>query len=135
MSKVLGKNAILQLAGTDISTWCNSADFQRVVDLLDSHTFVDTAKEVAPGLVDATLSVSGLYDDLATLIDAYMNTNFTDTDGFTVNLYPVGTASGKAYYTGQAFMRSESIGINVAELETFSFDLQFSGGVTRTTVA
>lgn len=135
MSKSLGKNAILQTAGTDISTWCNSTDFQRVVDLLDSHTFADTAKEVVPGLTDATVSVGGFYDDLATLIDAYMNTLYTDTDGFTVNIYPVGTASGKAYYTGQAFMRSQSISMNVAELTTFSFDLQFSGGASRTTVA
>lgn len=135
MGKSLGKNCIVQLAGTDISTWCSSADFQRVVDLLDSQTFVDTAKEVVPGLTDATLGLSGLYDDLATLIDQTLNTMLTDTDGFTINLYPVGTASGKAYYTGQGFARNQSIPMNVAELTTWSFDIQFSGGVTRTTVA
>ena len=135
MGKSLGRTAIIQTVGTDITTWCNSADFQRVVDLLDSHTFTDTAKEVLPGLADATVGIGGFYDDLATLIDAYMNTMFNDSDGFTVNIYPVGTASGKAYYTGQAFMRSQSIPLNVAELTTFSFDLQFSGGAARTTVA
>lgn len=135
MGKSLGSTARLQCLGNQLATFCNSTDFQRVVDLLDAHTFGDTAKEVVPGLTDATVSVSGIYDDLATLIDAFMDSMFTDTDGFTVNVYPVGTGSGKAYYTGQAFMRSQSIPMNVSELTTFSFDLQFSGGAARTTVA
>lgn len=134
MSKILGSVAVFVMNAVTISTFINQTDFQRVVDLLDSHTFGDAAKEVVPGLTDATCSVSGLYDDVAADIDARMNTAFTDADGFVVSIYPVGTAAGKQYYTGTAFMRNYGIGLNVAELETFSFDLQFSGGASRSTV-
>lgn len=132
MGKVHGKHAELTLNGVTITTYCNSFDFQRVVDLLDTHTFGDSAKEVIPGLTDATISVSGLYDDVATEIDAHLNSMFGQASGGLCSIWPAGDSfTTYARYGGTAFMRNYSIGMNVSEVTTHSFDLQFSGGVTR----
>ena len=142
MAQTLGRVAIIQIAGVDISTYCNQTDFNRVCNLLDSHTFGDSAVEKVPGLSDATIGISGPYDNAnATVntVDLTLNSCYTASvpggTGYTLNLYPVGTASGKAYYQGTCFLTNEKIGIPQAALQTFSFDHQFSGGATRTVVA
>lgn len=134
MAKTLGKNAVVQLNGTTITTWLTQSDLQRMNDLLDSATYGDTAKESTLGLVDGTFTAQALYDDVAANIDGVVNTAFGTAAGVVLNLYPVGTTSGSAYYTGTVMVRNERLGIPVGGLQTLAFDLQFSGGVTRSVV-
>lgn len=141
MAQSLGKNAIVQIAGVNVSTYINQTDFNRVCNLLDSHTFGDTAVEKVPGLSDATMGMSGPYDDspaATNTIDLTLNSCYTASipggTGYTMQLYPVGTASGKAYYTGTAFLGNEKLGIPVGGTIGWSMDHQFSGGATRTLV-
>lgn len=142
MAQTLGKNAVVQINGTIITTWCNQADLNRVCNLLESHTFGDAAVEKVPGLSDASVSLGGFYTDenAATVaIDLVLNSLYTASIpggvGFTINIYPVGSASNKAYYTNVGFLASEGIGMPIGGLETWKADLQFSGGASRSTVA
>lgn len=141
MGKLLGASAVIQVNGTVITTYCNQTDFNRVCNLLDSHTFGDTSVEKVPGLADATVRMGGPFDDAnatVTNIELVLNSCYTASlpggTGFTINIYPAGSASNKAYYTGVGFLGNEGIGLPVGGLETWQADLQFSGGASRSTV-
>ena len=52
----------------------------------------------------------------------------------TLNLYPEGADSGDAYYTGTALVTGASVAVTMDGVISRTFNVQFSGGVTHTTV-
>ena len=112
----------------DLSDTLTSVDFPETIDTGEVTAFGATSKAYLVGLRDATISVSGLFD---ATIDGYIIGTEPATRTFIFG--PAGSTGGNVKYTGECILTSYSISNPVADVVTYSLDLQVTGDVTRTT--
>ena len=112
----------------DISDVLVSVDFPEIVETGETTAFGATSKSYIVGLRDATISISGLWD---ATVDGYIIGTEPATRTFIFG--PAGSTSGYVKYTGECILTNYSVSSPVADVVTFSLDLQCTGGVTRTT--
>lgn len=112
----------------DLSDVLVSVDFPEVVETGETTAFGATSKSYIVGLRDATISVSGIWDST---VDGYIIGTEPATRTFIFG--PAGSTSGYVKYTGECILTNYSVSSPVADVVTFSMDLQCTGGVTRTT--
>jgi len=128
-----GKSTDFELDDTggtsrSLSNVLTSVDFPETIDTAESTAFGSTSKSYLVGLRDATISVSGLWD---ATVDGYIIG--TEPASRTFIFGPAGNTSGNVKYTGEAILTNYSVSAPVADVVTFSLDLQVTGNVTRTT--
>jgi predicted secreted protein len=130
---VHGKSTDFELDDTggtsrSLSNVLTSVDFPETIDTAESTAFGSTSKSYLVGLRDATISVSGLWD---ATVDGYIIG--TEPASRTFIFGPAGSTGGNVKYTGEAILTNYSVSAPVADVVTFSLDLQVTGNVTRTT--
>jgi hypothetical protein len=130
---VHGKSTDFELDDTggtsrSLSNTLTSVDFPETIDTGEVTAFGATSKAYLVGLRDATISVSGLFD---ATIDGYIIGTEPATRTFIFG--PAGSTGGNVKYTGECILTSYSISNPVADVVTYSLDLQVTGDVTRTT--
>ena len=117
----VGANAVAEVIGFNID---------ETNDTVEDTSLTDTAKSYLVLRKDATGTIECHWDE-------------TDTNGqesldvgssVTLNLYPEGADSGDAYYTGTAIVTGASVAVTMDGVISRTFNVQFSGGVTHTTV-
>lgn len=117
----VGTNAVAEVVGFNID---------ETNDTVEDTTLTDTAKSYLVLRKDATGTIECHWDE-------------TDTNGqealdvgssVTLNLYPEGADSGDAYYTGTAIVTGASVAVTMDGVISRTFNVQFSGGVSHTTV-
>ena len=117
----VGANAVAEVIGFNID---------ETNDTVEDTTLTDTAKSYLVLRKDATGTIECHWDE-------------TDTNGqesldvgssVTLNLYPEGADSGDAYYTGTAIVTGASVAVTMDGVISRTFNVQFSGGVSHTTV-
>ena len=117
----VGTNAVAEVVGFNLD---------ETNDTVEDTTLTDTAKSYLVLRKDATGTIECHWDE-------------TDTNGqealdvgssVTLNLYPEGADSGDAYYTGTAIVTGASVAVTMDGVISRTFNVQFSGGVTHTTV-
>jgi predicted secreted protein len=128
-----GKSTDFELDDTggtsrSLSNVLTSVDFPETIDTAESTAFGSTSKSYLVGLRDATISVSGLWD---ATVDGYIIG--TEPASRTFIFGPAGSTGGNVKYTGEAILTNYSVSAPVADVVTFSLDLQVTGNVTRTT--
>lgn len=135
-----GKGAAFQLdnsAGSlvDLSTYLDEVSFPRTIETGETTTFQSTSKTYVVGLRDATVSLSGKYDPTADAhfsgVDSALAAGSIDSVSFEYG--PAGSASGAVKYSGEALLTSYEVSAPVADVITFSAELQVTGDVTRGT--
>ena len=112
----------------DISDVLNSVDFPEIIETAETTAFGATSKSYIVGLRDATISVSGIWDST---VDGYIIGTEPATRTFIFG--PAGSTSGYVKYTGECILTNYAISNPVADVVTFSLDLQVTGDVTRGT--
>ena len=130
---VHGKSTDFELDDTggtsrSLSNVLNSVDFPETIETAETTAFGATSKSYIVGLRDATISVSGLWD---ATVDGYIIGTEPATRSFIFG--PAGTTGGNVKYTGEAILTNSSVSAPVADVVTFSLDLQVTGNVTRGT--
>ena len=130
---VHGKSTDFELDDTggtsrSLSNTLTSVDFPETIDTGEVTAFGATSKAYLVGLRDATISVSGLFD---ATIDGYIIGTEPATRTFIFG--PAGSTGGNVKYTGECILTSYSISNPVADVVTYSLDLQVTSDVTRTT--
>jgi predicted secreted protein len=130
---VHGKSTDFELDDTggtsrSLSNVLTSVDFPETIDTAESTAFGSTSKSYLVGLRDSTISVSGLWD---ATVDGYIIG--TEPASRTFIFGPAGSTGGYVKYTGEAILTNYSVSAPVADVVTFSLDLQVTGNVTRTT--
>ncbi len=130
---VHGKSTDFELDDTggtsrSLANTLTSVDFPETIDTAETTAFGATSKSYIVGLRDATISVSGLWD---ATIDGYIIGTEPATRTFIFG--PAGSTGGNVKYTGECILTSYSISNPVADVVTYSLDLQVTGDVTRTT--
>jgi hypothetical protein len=130
---VHGKSTDFELDDTggtsrSLSTVLTSVDFPETIDTAETTAFGATSKSYIVGLRDATISVSGLWD---ATVDGYLIGTEPATRSFIFG--PAGSTSSNVKYTGECILTNYAISNPVADVVTFSLDLQVTGNVTRGT--
>jgi hypothetical protein len=117
----VGANAVAEVTGFTID---------ETNDTVEDTSLTDTAKSYKALRKDATGTVECHWDE-------------TDTNGqvalavgseVTLNLYPEGVDSGDTYYTGTAIVTGVSQAVTLDGVISRNITVQFSGGVSTTTV-
>lgn len=130
MAFVHGKDTFISLNASDISAFCNTSTFTRTADSHDVTTYGNSDHVYVGGLGDGTASIGGTYDNGATgprdVIEPLIGTVVT------LIRRPEGTGSGKPQDSVQALVTNYVETNPVAEMVTWSAELQLSGAVTST---
>lgn len=131
MAKVHGKGTAISLGGDDLSAFGTSVSWSREADTHDVTTFGKNSKVYQGGLKDGTATLEGIYDSTATtgpaaVIEALIGT----TTEFVYQ--PEGLGSGKPTKTVDVVVSSYEETAPVAEMITFSCELQMSDDVAIT---
>jgi hypothetical protein len=129
MATHTGVSGVVKL-GTDTVAEVVGFNLDETNDTVETTTLTSTAKTYSALRKDATGTIECHWDE-------------TDTNGqesldvgasVTLNLYPEGSDSGDAYYTGTALVTGASVAVTMDGVISRTFNVQFSGGVTHTTV-
>lgn len=125
-----GKDTVITLNAIDISAFTNSTTQGRESDSHDVTTYGKTAHVYNGGLLDGTVTLAGIYDDGATgprtVIEPLLGTNVTFT------FKPEGTGAGKPEDSVNVLVMSYEETAPVADMISWSCELQMSDAVTTT---
>lgn len=132
MGKLIsGGNAKILYGGNDITSYFTAATIDRAKDVLDVTTFDQTAHAYAEGLKSGKLTLTGLYDDTASNIDAILDTAFASATDTVLTIGTATNAVGKVCYLGNVQKASYGPPIRVEEIVGLSADFTFDGPPDR----
>lgn len=132
MAKVHGKNLVITIGTKNVSAFSNSVEWGREADTHDTTGFGANAKEYSGGLLDGTISVSGTYDNTASTgpsnaLEPLLGTTVV------VIYQPEGIGTGRPTKTVSAVLNSFSETAPVADMISWTCELQMSGDAVKTT--
>jgi predicted secreted protein len=113
----------------NLSNTITSVDFPETLDTAETTAFGSSAKSYIPGLTDATISISGIWD---ATVDGYI-AGGAEPASRSFIFGPAGSTVSNVKYTGEAIVTSFSISNPVGDVVTYSLDLQVTGAITRGT--
>lgn len=133
MAFVHGKDTYISLDGDDLSAYTNTSSWEDNTDKHDVTCYGADRKAFAYGLGDGKLTFGGIYDNTAAgpkaIIEAIKDA------GLLVTLIrrAEGTGSGLPQESVSVLVEKYTESNPVADMVTWSCDLQMSGNITRTT--
>jgi hypothetical protein len=132
MAKIHGKGTVITIDGDDISTHCNSVNFNRNADSHDVTTFGKNSKVYASGLKDGEATVEGIYDSTALTGPGAVFRPLVGGAEVAFVYKPEGTGTGKPMATVDVIVTAYEETAPVADMITFSATLQFSDDIADT---
>jgi len=119
----------------DISDSVSNVDFSQEIDNPEVTTFTVNDRVYIAGLVGATLSISGFFDDSATTgADVVLDSLVGLATSSSWEYGPEGNASGDIKYSGECFMNSYGISGSTDGVVEFTADFVITAAVTRAVV-
>jgi hypothetical protein len=131
MSFVHGKDTYFSLGGSDLSTFTNTSTFTRAADVHDSTTYGKDDHTFEGGLGVSSMSAGGMYDNTASTGPRAVIEPMVGTKVAMVRR-PDGTGSGKAQDAVDVVVTSYVETNPVADMVTWSVELQGSDAVNST---
>lgn len=131
MARKHGRLTNISIDANDMSTYIDSSDFNVSVDSHDVTAYGDTNRQYIDGLIDATFSCSGHYDDAAGGPDTILRP-LLGGGAITIIRQPEGTGSGLPQQSFSAIPTSYDESNPVDGQITFSADFQVTGTITTT---
>lgn len=132
MTFVHGKGTAVTIDGDDLSAYSNSVTFTRTSDTHDVTTFGKNSKVYAPGLKDGTASLEGIYDSTAATGPGAVLRPLIGATVVTLAYRPEGTGSGKPEAEVDVLVNSYEESAPVADMITWTADLQLSDDIDDT---
>ncbi|PSL02883.1 hypothetical protein CLV30_109191 [Haloactinopolyspora alba] len=131
MAFVHGKNTVITLGGDDLSAYTNNSELTRSADSHDVTTYGNDAHVFEGGLKNGTATMSGIYDNTA---DTGPRAVVEPLVGTVVELVrqPEGAGSGLPQDTVQVLVTNYVETNPVADMVTWSAELQLSGTIDTT---
>ena len=117
----VGSNSVAEITGFTID---------ETNDTVEDTSLTDTAKSYKALRKDATGTVECHWDET----DATGQGALTVGAEVTLNLYPEGADAADTYYTGTAIVTGVSQNVSLDGVIARTINVQFSGGVSTTTV-
>jgi hypothetical protein len=133
MSFVHGKDTFISLDGNNLSTFTNTSSWEDGADKHDVTCYGADRKAYSYGLGDGKLSFGGVYDNTASGPKAIIEP-IKDAEALVPLIRrPEGTGSGLPQESVSVLVEKYTESNPVADMVTWSCDLQMSGDITRTT--
>lgn len=105
-------------------------------NLLEVTALSDTGTKSIPGLQDADISLSGIFNDSSTAgPDLVLGVLRTHTAATAFSYGPNGTTAGEVDYSGSCWVSSYEIQSRVGSRVEFTATLKVEGAVTRGTMS
>jgi len=134
MARKHGRNTNINIDGNDMSTYIDASDFNVSVDSHDVTAYGDDNRQYIDGLIDATFTCSGHYDDDAGGPDTILRP-LLGAGAITIIRQPEGTGTGLAQQSFSAIPTAYDESNPVDGQVTFSADYQVTGAITLTAQA
>lgn len=115
--------------GSDAIAEIRSYSIEETAATIESTTMGDTARSYESSLTDGTGTIDVYWDETDTAQNA-----LTIGASVTVNFYPEGDTAGDTYYTGTALVTGITRTGAFDGLVEATISVQFTGGITSTTV-
>lgn len=125
-----GKNSSLSIATHDFSPYITNVTFTQQNDVLDTSTFGNTAHTYTNGLVDAKMTVTGLWDKTATVGSHTVLQALIGAGSAAFIWGPEGTTTGNVKHSGNLVAASYEESSEVAGLVKFTFTANITGAIT-----
>jgi len=129
-----GKDSVFSLDDTggslqDITAFVNGVDgLPGDIDMAETTTLGNEAKTYIPGLDDAQVTVSGVWDST---LDGYVGTLAQRKAATrTFEWGPEGSTASNVKFSGEGYIQSYSASSPVGDIVTWSMTIQVTGGVT-----
>ncbi len=135
MAFVHGKSTAVSIDGDDLSIYSNSVEFERSSETHDVTTFGKNSKVYAAGLKDGTASMEGIYDNTVSTGPGAVLRALVGAAEVPFVYKPEGAGSGKPIATVDAFVTSYKESSPVADMVTWTAELQLSDDIADTTGA
>lgn len=139
--KYHGKDSYFSLEDSAATTLRAIVDFDSIeidyaVGMADSTTIGLEAKTFLSGLSESTISLSGKWDDAATIgADVVLSGNVGNDVSVGFEFGPAGNTTGKVKYSGECFVTKYQVSAPLEGVVKFTASLQVTGAVTRGTFA
>ena len=117
----VGSNAVAEVTGFTID---------ESADVVEDTSLTDSSKSYKALRSDATATVECHWDET----DSTGQGALTVGSEVTLNLYPEGADASDTYYTGTAIVTGVSQNVSLDGVISRTINVQFSGGVSTTTV-
>jgi hypothetical protein len=128
MATFKGNDGVV-LIGTDVMAEVISFSVDETADTIEDTVMGDTSKTYKASFTDFTATVEAYFDDTDTAQQAV-----TAGDSVTLKLQMEGNTSGDHLLVGSAIVTSRSIGVTSDGINTATYSLQGTGGLTETAV-
>ena len=129
MATHVGTSGVVKV-GTDTVAEVTGFTIDQSNDTVEDTTLTDTSKTYKVLRSDATGTIECHWDET----DSSGQGALTIGASVTLNLYPEGADSADTYYTGTAIVTSLSQSVTLDGVISRTINVQFSGGVSTTTV-
>ena len=129
MATHVGTSGVVKV-GADSVAEVTGFNIDETNDTVEDTSLTDTAKSYIALRKDATGTIECHWDET----DSTGQESLDVGASVTLNLYPEGADSGDAYYTGTALVTGASVAVTMDGVISRTFNVQFTGGVTHTTV-
>ena len=129
MATHVGTSGVVKI-GSDTIAEVIGFNLDETNDTVEDTSLTDTAKSYLVLRKDAKGTIECHWDET----DSSGQEALDVGSSVTLNLYPEGADAGDAYYTGTALVTGASVAVTMDGVISRTFNVQFSGGVTHTTV-
>ena len=129
MATHVGTSGVVKV-GTDTVAEVTGFTIDQSNDTVEDTTLTDTSKTYKVLRSDATGTIECHWDET----DSTGQGALTIGASVTLNLYPEGADAADTYYTGTAIVTSLSQSVTLDGVISRTINVQFSGGVSTTTV-
>lgn len=139
MSKFVLTNAAIKINSVDLSNHCSQVEVSMQKDEVDVTSFGSSAKEILPGVADASITATFFNDFAAASVDATLQPLYATGSLFPVQVWPAGTISSPTnpYYLGTMVLLQYTP-ISGGMGDASSMDVEFrnasQAGIVRGTV-
>ena len=129
MATHVGTSGVVKV-GSDSVAEVTGFSIDEVNDTVEDTSLTDSAKTYKALRSDATGTVECHWDETDTTGQGALTVGAE----VTLNLYPEGADAGDTYYTGTAIVTGVSQAVSLDGVISRTINVQFSGGVSSTTV-
>jgi hypothetical protein len=130
MAFIHGKNTEIYCNGYNLTSYLNSIDTTKIVDITETSTFGNNSKNYIAGLQDGTVSVEGYYDGSSNAIDEVLNAALGASESEWC-YYPAGDTFDNLGYALQTVNNSISLTSDIGDATTISGEAQSKVGTEK----
>ncbi len=130
MAFIHGKSALVLQNEFDLSTYFNDISISRSIETAETTAFGASAKAYIVGLIDGTLSLSGMFDGSANAIDAEITDILGSNDGAVVSVSVSGvTTIGTRMISTTGKLTSYEVTAPVGDVVSANAECQADDGI------